>query len=166
MDDEEQRVADQAIDRSGLASAVRSIESEGGSIDDPTRSQMEDNIEIEALGSLLDLARNRLDEADFAGAANTCVKVLGLSGTLHEQTLFSRQEVWWLLAEINAGYGDLPRAETALASATSEVNEAMARIRRRGIESDPSAKASADHWSERESEVIGLIERKRTAQSP
>ena len=65
--------------------------------------------DIMAVPALMDVAKSRLQQGDYRGAASTCTKAIGLRG--------GDPYAWLLLAEIHAEYGDLAVADNLLTTA-------------------------------------------------
>ena len=110
LDEEELEVAV----RTDMGRVIQRAESEGRRFPEPIKSEIEDFATAQGLARLLDLSRRRLDASDFTGAARTCVKVVGIGGTMNDPRVFAVQDAWLLLAQIHADYGDMGRSRRFL----------------------------------------------------
>lgn len=140
-----------------VGNAVRSIQAEGRLFVDPVRSQLDDHIVIEGLVELLNLARTRMESQNFAGAASTTVKVIGLAGTLHNPRTFAVQDAWLFLAEVHVEYGDFGRARSLLETANREAHEELKRLKEQGAESQPLLVAYQADWTSRSQRVQRIM---------
>jgi hypothetical protein len=110
---------------------------------------------------LLDLAKRRMNVGDFAAAAQTCLKVIGLGGTLHNPQGFAVQEAWLLLAEVDARYGDVDGGASLLRVANQEAAEEIKRLAAQGPEAQATLQAFRADWNSRSDNVEQLIRRGR-----
>ena len=90
---------------------------------------------------LYDVVWSRLSGGDFPGAAQTCLKLLGVAPKIEQPLL------WLLLAEIHAKYGDMVHAKAIVK--TAEESYKM----------NPGL--SESFWEERVRRVEGIIKSKR-----
>jgi len=140
----------------GIGGVVKSIEDKRRQFDDPVRGQLEDFAMCDGFMNLLRLAKKRMGDRDFEGAASTCVKVIGLAGTLHDPRTFTVQEAWLLLAEVHARYGDRARAQGLLGEADRRVEEEIERLTKLGPDGQATLDAFRADWQSRRREVAKL----------
>ena len=144
-----------------LIDAVETTAGEGRRLPEPVLHSMEDIIMIEGFMKLLDLAKQRMSAGHFAAAAQTCVKVIGLGGALHNAQRFAAQEAWLLLAEVHTRYGDLARGASALRVANRQAKEEIKRLVAQGPNSHAALHEFLADWNTRSDTVKELIHRSR-----
>ena len=158
LDEEELEAAVQT----DFGRVIQNAEIEGRRFPDPIKSEIEDFAIAQGLARLLDLARRRLDANNFTGAARTCVKVVGICGTMHDPSVFTVHEAWLLLAEIHAEYGDMGKSRASLDIANEKVNEVIEALRQQGSESLIPYKEYEAEWKAKTMEISNRLRSKRT----
>lgn len=130
LDEEELKAAA----RTELGRVIQKAETEGRRFTRSVERELEDYATAEGLAKLLDLARSRIDASDLTGGARTCVKVIGIAGTMHNPRIFAEFEAWLLLAEIFAEHGDKGRSRSFLHTANEKASETIEELRQQAGE--------------------------------